>query len=109
MGRVFTTIVEFNGGQHVAMVTVSDKQGEQKNIQVQLFNKELFSLIPEGKFVYSNNDNALSPTNDNPAAIKLILLIKKAINEHLIVGPIAEFEKTTTNFGNDSNTNTPPH
>jgi hypothetical protein len=108
MGRVFTTMFDFKGEQHVAMVTVCEESNGQQDFQVQLFNQELFNLIPEGKLTYTSNDNLLPASLKTEAAVELFLSVKSVIHQHLCASPTVEREKTLTGVSNDSNTDTPP-
>jgi len=89
MGRVFTTMFEFNNEQHIAMVTVGENQRKLQQYQVQLFNQEFHHLIPGGKFVFTAADHAVPASIQGQAASALFYSVRFAIEEHLRLRPTA--------------------
>lgn len=61
MARVFTISFPFMHERHTAMVTIREEQNGESTCCVKLFNPELHTIIPEGKFSFTPSDTALPP------------------------------------------------
>ena len=83
MGRVFTTMFEFKGEQHVAVVTVCEEQPGQTDYKVRLMNKEFYHFIPEGIINFTSNDSSLPHSIQTQVAAELFLSVKTAIRDYL--------------------------
>jgi hypothetical protein len=83
MGRVFTTMFEFKGEKHTAMVAVNEAPADQPRFYVRLLDKDFYQLIPEGVLTFTSTHDSLPDSIHSRAAAELFLSIRNAVSSYL--------------------------
>jgi len=83
MGRVFTTIFEYKGELHTAVVSVYEEPAAQTRFCVRLLNDDFYQLIPNGTLTYTSLHDSPPASIHNRAAAELFLSVQTAIASHL--------------------------
>jgi hypothetical protein len=83
MGRVFTISFDFLNERHMALVSLCGASTQEATCHIQLLNKELYYLLPEGKISFAFNDNGLPPQIENRFAEELYISLRQALSNYL--------------------------